>query len=133
MLNNLSTIMANLNDIDMKNTDMTLLAEHLNAHTTDVMKKTCQLMDENIPKIYETFQVIVKYMLNLHKMLKSIPYEINEAGVPTILCSSCHIHCVGNWEYSQPTWQTDERPHLEVTRNTRVAAQPWQRKRERRQ
>ena len=70
MLNDLSAIVANLNEIDMKNSDMTLLAQHLNAHTTSVMKKTCQLMDENIPKIHETFQVIVKYMLNLHKMLK---------------------------------------------------------------
>ena len=62
ILNDLSAIMANLNDMDMKNTDMTLLAEHLNTHTTGVMKKTCQLMDKNIPKIYETFQVIVKFV-----------------------------------------------------------------------
>ena len=112
MLNDLSAIVANLNDIDMKNTDMTLLAEHLNAHTTGVMKKTCQLMDENIPKIYETFQVIVKYTLNLHKMLKRIPYEINEAGVPTILCSGCHIHCVGNWNIPNPPGRPMKDPTL---------------------
>ena len=112
MLNDLSAIVANLNDMDMRNTDMTLLAEHLNTHTTGVMKKTCQLMDENIPKIYETFQVIVKFVLNLHKMLKRIPYEINKAVEPTILCSGCHIHCVGNWNIPNPPGRPMKDPTL---------------------
>ena len=62
----------------MKNSDMDLLAKHLDENTQGTLKSAKKLINENLPKIHETFQVIYKYALTLKKMLKSIPYKKNE-------------------------------------------------------
>ena len=48
-------IVANLEDLDMKESNMAILAEHLDKYARGRMKSTMELMDENIPKIYDTF------------------------------------------------------------------------------
>ena len=97
-------IVANLEDLDMKESNMALLAEHLDKHARGKMKSTMELMEENIPKIYDTFKVICKFTISLKKMLNRIPFKIDEqTGEPIILCGGCHLHCVGNWNLPNPT------------------------------
>ena len=97
-------IVANLEDLDMKESNMALLAEHLDKHAHGKMKSTMELMEENIPKIYDTFKVICKFTISFKKMLNRIPFKIDEqTGEPIILCGGCHLHCVGNWNLPNPT------------------------------
>ena len=51
---------------------MDLLAKHLDENTQGTLKTAKKLINENLPKIHETFQVIYKYALTLKKKLKSI-------------------------------------------------------------
>ena len=97
-------IIANLEDLEMKESNMALLAKHLDKHACGRMKTTVELMEENIPKIYDTFKVICKFTISLKKMLNHIPFKIDEkTGEPIILCGGCHLHCVGNWNLPNPT------------------------------
>ena len=97
-------IVANLEDLEMKESNMALLAEHLDKHTRGRMKNTLELMEENIPKIYDTFKVICKFTILLKKMLNHIPFKLDEKmGEPIILCGGCHLHCIGNWNLPNPT------------------------------
>ena len=60
-------IVANLEDLNMKESNMALLAEHLDKHARRRMKSTMELMEENIPKIYDTFKVICKFTISFKK------------------------------------------------------------------
>ena len=51
-------ILSNLEKMDMKETDMGLLAKHLDLHTQGTMKKTIEMMADNIPTIFDTFKII---------------------------------------------------------------------------
>ena len=96
-------ILSNLEKMDMKETDMGLLAKHLDLHTQGTMKKTIEMMADNIPTIFDTFKIICKFTMTLKKMLNCIPYKIDEkTGEPIIQCSGCHLHCVGNWNLPNP-------------------------------
>ena len=96
-------IVANLEDLEMKESNMALLAEHLDKHTRGRMKNTLELMEENIPKIYDTLKVIFKFTISLKKMLNHIPFKLDEKmGEPIILCRGCHLHCIGNWNLPNP-------------------------------
>ena len=44
-------IVVNLEDLEMKESNMALLTEHLDKHARGRMKNTLELMEENIPKI----------------------------------------------------------------------------------
>ena len=97
-------ILSNLEQMDMKETDMGLLAKHLDLHTQGTMKKTINMMADNVPAIFDTFKIICKFTMTLKKMLNYIPYKIDEkTGEPIIQCAGCHLHCVGNWNLPNPT------------------------------
>ena len=97
-------ILSNLEQMDMKETDMGLLAKHLDLHTQGTMKKTINMMADNVPAIFDTFKIICKFTMTLKKMLNYIPYKIDEKmGEPIIQCAGCHLHCVGNWNLPNPT------------------------------
>ena len=96
-------ILSNLEQMDMKKTDMELLAKHLDLHTQGTMKKTIAMMADNVPAIFDTFKIICKFTMTLKKMLNYIPYKIDEkTGEPIIQCAGCHLHCVGNWNLPNP-------------------------------
>ena len=106
-------IMANLEDLEMKESNMALLAEHLDKHTCGRMKSTLELMEENIPKIYDMFKVICKFTISLKKMLNHIPFKLDEKiGEPIILCRGCHLHCAGNWNLPNPTGRPSKESSL---------------------
>ena len=71
-------IIANLEDLEMKESNMAPLAKHLDKHACGRMKTTLELMEENIPKIYDTFKVICKFTISLKKMLNHILFKIDE-------------------------------------------------------
>ena len=97
-------IKKDIEEMEMKNSDMDLLAKHLDENTQGTLKTAKKLINENLPKIHETFQVIYKYALTLKKMLKSIPYKKNEdTGEVMIQCLGCHLHCVSNWNLLGPS------------------------------
>ena len=96
-------IVTNLEDLEMKESNMGLLAEHLDKHTHG---STMELMEENIPKIYDTLKVICKFTISFKKMLNHILFKLDEKmGEPIIdlLCGGCHLHCIGNWNLPNPT------------------------------
>ena len=96
-------ILSNLEQMDMKEMDMGLLAKHLDLHTQGTMKKTINMMADNVPAIFDTFKIICKFTMTLKKMLNYIPYKIDEkTGEPIIQCAGCHLHCVGNWNLPNP-------------------------------
>ena len=96
----------NIKGMEMKNSEMELLASHLDEHTQGTLKSARTLINENIPKIHETFQVIYKFTLTLKKMLKAIPYKKDDTtGEPIIECAGCHLHCVSNWNLPGPSGQ----------------------------
>ena len=90
--------------MEMKNSDMELLAKHLDKNTQGTLKTAKKLINENLPKKHETFQVIYKYALTLKKMLISIPYKKNEDTREVMIqCAGCHLHCISNWNLSSPS------------------------------
>ena len=110
-------IVANLEDLEMKESNMALLAEHLDKHAHGRMKSTWELMEENIPKIYDTFKVICKFTISLKKMLNHIPFKLDEkTGEPIILCGGCHLHCVGNWNLPNPTGRPSKESPPQLTK-----------------
>ena len=97
-------IKKNIEEMEMKNSDMELLAKHLDENTQGTLKTAKKLINKNLPKIHETFQVIYKYALTLKKMLKSIPYKKNEDTREVMIqCVGCHLHCVSNWNLPGPS------------------------------
>ena len=101
---NFQDLMKNIEHMDMKNSQMELLAKHLDEHTIGTLKSAKKLINENIPRIHEIFKVILKYTLTLEKMLKNIPYKKDDAnGEPIIECAGCHLHCVSNWNLTSPS------------------------------
>ena len=60
-------IVANLEDLEMKESNMALLPEHLDKHDCGRMKNTLERMEENNPKICDTFKVICKFTISLKK------------------------------------------------------------------
>ena len=94
----------NVGQMEMRDSDMDLLTQHLDAHTVGTLKSGRKLINENIPKINEIFLVISKYVLTLKKMLKNIPYKIDDkTGEIILLCGGCHLHCVSNWNLPGPS------------------------------
>ena len=90
---------------------MDLLAKHLDKNTQGTLKTAKKLINENLPKIHKTCQVIYKYALTLNIMLKSILYKKNEdTGEVMIHCMGCHLHCVSNWNLLGPSGRPMKEP-----------------------
>ena len=94
--------------MEMKNSDMDLLAKHLDENTQGTLKTAKKLINGNLPKIHETFQVIYKYALTLKKMLKSILYKKNEDTREVMIVCGLSPPLREQLESSGPIWQTDE-------------------------
>ena len=87
----------NIKGMEMKNNEMKFLSSHLDKNTQGTLKSARTLINKNIPKIHETFQVIYKITLTSKKMLKAIPYKRDDTTEePIIEWAGCHLHCVSN-------------------------------------
>ena len=51
--------------------------EYLDKHTAESFKSMLDILNENIPKIYNSLVVLKSYTKGIDKILKKIPYQIN--------------------------------------------------------
>ena len=86
--------------------DMTRFLEHLDHHTKDLFQSTKEVLDENLPIIYNSLATVKSFISLLGKIIKKIPHEIHPiSGEITLKCKGCHLHCPQNWSLTSPPGQ----------------------------
>ena len=77
--------------------------KYLDKHTTDSFKSMLDFLNENIPKIHNSLVALKSYTKGIDKILKKIPYQMNQKTNEIILkCRCCILHCPQNWNMSSP-------------------------------
>ena len=83
--------------------DMTKFLEHLDHHTKDLFQSTKEVLDENLPIIYNSLATVKSFISLLGKIIKKIPHEIDPISGEIILkCKGCLLHCPQNWSLTSP-------------------------------
>ena len=83
--------------------DMTKFLEHLDHHTKDLFQSTKEVLDENLPIIYNSLATVKSFISLLGKIIKKIPHEIDPiSGEITLKCKGCLLHCPQNWSLTSP-------------------------------
>ena len=78
--------------------DMTKFLEHLDHHTKDLFQSTKEVLDENLPIIYNSLATVKSFISLLGKIIKKIPHEIDPiSGEITLKCKGCLLHYPQNW------------------------------------
>ena len=78
--------------------DMTKFLEHLEHHTKDLFQSTKEVLDENLPIIYNSLATVKSFISLLGKIIQKIPHEIDPiSGENTLKCKECLLHCPQNW------------------------------------
>ena len=54
---------------------MTKFLEHLDHHTKDLFQSTKEVLDENLPIIYNSLATVKSFISLLGKIIKKIPHE----------------------------------------------------------
>ena len=86
--------------------DMTKFLEHLDHHTKDLFQSTKEVLDENLPIIYNSLATVKSFISLLGKIIKKIPHEIDPiSGEITLKCKGCLLHCPQNWSLTSPPGQ----------------------------
>ena len=83
--------------------NMAKFLEHLDHHTKDLFQSTKEVLDENLPIIYNSLATVKSFISLLGKIIKKIPHEINpiSSGI-TLKCKGCLLHCPQNWGLTSP-------------------------------
>ena len=77
---------------------MAKFLEHLDHHTKDLFQSTKEVLDENLPIIYNSLATVKFFISLLGKIIKKIPHEIDPIfGEITLKCKGCLLHCPQNW------------------------------------
>ena len=77
--------------------DVAKFLEHLDQHTTDLFQSTKEILDENLPIIYNSLATVKSFISLLGKMIRKIPHEIDPiSGEITLKCKGCLLHCPQN-------------------------------------
>ena len=83
--------------------DMTKFLEHLDHHTKDLFQSTKEVLDENLPIIYNSLATVKSFISLLGKIIKKIPHETDPiSGEITLKCKGCLLHCPQNWNLTSP-------------------------------
>ena len=83
--------------------DMAKFLEHLDHHTKDLFQSTKEVLDENLPIIYNSLATVKSFISLLGKIIKKIPHEIDPiSGEITLKCKGCLLHCPQNWSLTSP-------------------------------
>ena len=83
--------------------DMTKFLEHLDHHTKDLFQSTKEVLDENLPIIYNSLATVKSFISLLGKIIKKIPHQIDPISGEIILkCKGCLLHCPQNWSLTSP-------------------------------
>ena len=78
--------------------DMAKFLEHLDHDTKDLFQSTKEILDENLPIIYNSLATVKSFISLLGKMIKKILHEIDPiSGEITLKCKRCLLHCPQNW------------------------------------
>ena len=64
---------------------MTKFLEHLDHHTKDLFQSTKEVLDENLPIIYNSLATVKSFISLLGKIIKKIPHEIDPISGEIIL------------------------------------------------
>ena len=83
--------------------DITKFLEHLDHHTKDLFQSTKEVLDENLPFIYNSLATVKSFISLLGKIIKKIPHEIDPISSEiTLKCKECLLHCPQNWSLTSP-------------------------------
>ena len=83
--------------------DMAKFLEHLDQHTRDLFQSTKEVLDENLPIIYNSLETVKSFISLLEKIIKNIPDEIDPiSGEITLKCKGCLLHCPQKWSLTSP-------------------------------
>ena len=70
--------------------DMAKFLEHLDHHTKDLFQSTKEVLDENLPIIYNSLATVKSFISLLGKIIKKIPHKIDPiSGEITLKCKGC--------------------------------------------
>ena len=94
---NLKRKLENNEEVDNKgfNTDgdMAKFPEHLDHHTKDLFQSTKEVLDENLPIIYNSLATVKSFISLLGKIIKKILHEIDPiSGEITLKCKGYLLH-----------------------------------------
>ena len=82
---------------------MAKFLEHLDHHTKDLFQSTKEVLDENLPFIYNSLATVKSFISLLGKIIKKILHKIDPiSGEITLKCKGCHLHCPQNWSLTSP-------------------------------
>ena len=77
---------------------MAKFLEHLDQHTRDLFQSTKEILDQNLPIIYNSLVTVKSFISLLGKMIKKILHKIDPiSGEITLKCKGCLLHCPQNW------------------------------------
>ena len=83
--------------------DMAKFLEHLDHHTKDLFQSTKQVLDENLPIIYNSLVTVKSFISLLGKIILKIPHEIDPISSEiTLKYKGCLLHCPQNWSVTSP-------------------------------
>ena len=83
--------------------DMTRFLEHLDHHTKDLFQSTKEVLDENLPIIYNSLATVKSFISLLGKIIIKIPHKIDPISSEiTLKCKGCLLHCPQNWSLTSP-------------------------------
>ena len=83
--------------------DMTKFLGHLEHHTRDLFQSTKEVLDENLPTIYNSLATVKFFISLLGKIIKKIPHEIDPiSGEITLKCKGCLLHRPQNRSLTSP-------------------------------
>ena len=105
--NNLKRKLKNDEEVENKgfniDGDMTKFLEHLDHHTKDLFQSTKEVLDENLPIIYNSLATVKSFISLLGKIIKKILHKIDpSSGEITLNCKGCLLHCPQNWSLTSP-------------------------------
>ena len=82
---------------------MAKFLEHLDHHTKDLFQSTKEVLDENLPIIYNSLATVKSFISLLGKIIKKILHEIDPISSEiTLKCKGCLLHCPQNWSLTSP-------------------------------
>ena len=74
--------------------NIAIFLEHLDHHTKDLFQSTKEVLDENLPIIYNSLATVKSFIPLLGKIIKKIPHEIDPiSGEITLKRKGCLLHC----------------------------------------
>ena len=83
--------------------NMAKILEHLDHHTKDLFQSTKEVLDENLPIIYNSLATVKFLSPYWGRLLKKILHETDPiSGEITLKCKGCLLHCSHNWSLTSP-------------------------------